>query len=72
MFFLLNNSKLVNVGKSTNVIPDVLHFTSQRKEIDYYQYRYYDYEQQYVDPNYMMPIQFQPPVSFSPGLEVNI
>lgn len=70
--FQYDFSGLMQIGKSTKLILDVLHFASQRKEIDYDQYHYYDYDQQYVNPNYMMPVQFQPPMSFRLGLEVNI
>lgn len=70
--FQYDFSNLIAFGRSTKVILDILHFASRRKEIDYYQYHYYDYDQQYVDPNYMVPVQFQPPMSFRLGLEVNI
>ncbi len=70
--FQYDFSGLIQIGKSTKLILDVLHFASQKKEIDYDQYHYYDYDQQYTNPNYMMPVQFQPPMSFRLGLEVNI
>ncbi len=70
--FQYDFSSLIRIGNSLNIIADLLHIASQRKEIDYDQFRYYDYEQQYENPHYMVPVQFQPPMSVRLGLEVNI
>ncbi|MGB8316942.1 MAG: hypothetical protein WCE54_02375, partial [Ignavibacteriaceae bacterium] len=69
--FMYDFSKLVQVGSSARLILDVLHFASQRKALDYDQYHYYDYEQNYANPNYMVPVQFQPPMSVRLGMEVD-
>ncbi len=69
--FMYDFSKLVEVGSSARLILDVLHFASQRKALDYDQYHYYDYEQNYANPNYMVPVQFQPPMSVRLGMEVD-
>lgn len=69
--FQYDFSKLIQIGTSTKIILDVLHFASQRKEIDYDQQHYFDYEQQYPNPNYMSPVQFQAPMSFRLGVEAN-
>ena len=69
--FQYNFSKLIQIGTSTIVIVDILHFASQRKEIDYDQLHYFDYEQQYPNPHYLVPVQFQPPMSVRLGMEVN-
>jgi hypothetical protein len=69
--FQYDFSKLIQIGTSTKVIVDILHFASQRKEIDYDQQHYFDYEQQYPNPHYMVPVQFQPPMSVRLGVEAN-
>lgn len=65
-------SRFVHWGSSTKLILDVLHVASQRTALDYNQYRYYDYEQNYPNPNYMVPVQFQPPMSMRLGVEVDL
>ena len=69
--FVYDISKLIQIGSSARIILDILHFASQRTVLDYDQYHYYDYEQNYVNPNYMEPIQFQPPMSARLGMEVD-
>ena len=69
--FAYDFSNLIQIGSSSKLILDVLHVASQKSALDYYQYHYYDYEQNYVDPQYMKPVQFQPPMSFRMGMEMN-
>ncbi|HKJ82379.1 MAG TPA: TonB-dependent receptor, partial [Ignavibacteriaceae bacterium] len=70
--FMYNISNLINIGSSAKLILDVLHFASQRIVLDNDQYHYYDYEQTFVNPHYMVPVQFQPPMSVRLGMEVDL
>jgi Carboxypeptidase regulatory-like domain len=70
--FMYDISKLMQIGSSARIIFDVLHFASQRTILDYNQYHYFDYDQNYANPNYMEPVQFQPPMSVRLGMEVDI
>jgi hypothetical protein len=69
--FKYDLASAIPIGMSTRLILDVLHVASQRKAIDYQQYRYYDYEQLFPNPNYMVPVQFQPPMSVRVGMEID-
>lgn len=69
--FIYDVSKLFPIGLSSKLIMDLLHVASQRTELDYEQYHYNDYEQQDPNPYYMVPIQFQPPMSLRLGMEIN-
>ena len=66
-----NCSNVLSIGTSTRLIVDVLHVASQRKPLDYDQYHYFDYWKTDVNPAYMQPVQFQPPMAARLGLEVN-
>ncbi len=70
--FSYDFSGIVHLGSSTRFILDVLHVASQRTPLDYDQYRYYDYEQNFPNPNYMVPIQFQPPMTMRLGMEMDL
>jgi len=67
-----NVSGLVHLGSSTRLIIDLLHIASRRTALDYDQKHYYDYDQKYPNPNYMVPIQFQPPMSMRLGMESDL
>ena len=69
--FSYDFSNFIQFGESSKLILDILHFASQRKAVDYEQYHYYDYAQNYTNPNYMVPVQFQPPMSMRLGMEIN-
>ena len=69
--FMYDVSNIFPIGYSSKLILDLLHIASQRTIISYYQYKYFDYGQNYSDPAYMTPIQFQPPMSMRIGVEVN-
>lgn len=69
--FMYDVSNIFPLGYNSKLILDILHVASQRTIIDYYQYHYFDYEQNYADPSYMKPVQFQPPMSLRIGMEVN-
>ena len=69
--FAYDLSNIIQIGSSSKLILDALHVISQKSALDYDQYHYYDYAQQYVNPNYMTPVQFQPPMSFRLGMEMN-
>ena len=69
--FMYDFSNLIQIGSSTRLILDILHVASKRAALEYYQYHYYDYAQNYVDPQYMKPVKFQPPMSVRMGMEMN-
>jgi carboxypeptidase family protein len=62
-------------GFRPRLILDLFHVASQRTAIQYDQIHYFaldqDGKQTDPDPNYLQPIQFQPPMSVRLGIEVN-
>jgi hypothetical protein len=69
--FAYDFSNIIQIGSSSKLILDVLHVNSQGTPLDYDQNHYFDYAQNYVNPHYMVPILFQPPMSFRMGMEMN-
>jgi hypothetical protein len=57
---------------STKLVLDLMHVASQKTELDYDQFHYFDYEQNYPNPNYMKPTQFLPPMLIRLGIEMNL
>ena len=70
--FMYDVSRIFPVGLATKFIADVEHIASQRTAIDYDQTHYFDYAQTAVNPHYMVPVQFQPPMSMRLGLEIDL
>jgi hypothetical protein len=69
--FKYDLANAIPIGTSTRLIVDILHVASQRKPIDYDQFRYLDPFQD-LNPHYMQPVQFQPPMSMRVGMEMDL
>ncbi len=69
--FMYDVSRFFSFGSSANLMLDVLHVASQRAIIDYDQYHYNTPDETGVNQDYMMPVQFQPPMSIRLGMEVD-
>ncbi len=69
--FMYDFSNLLPIY-STKLVLDLMHVASQRTELDYDQFHYFDYDQNYPNLNYMKPTQFLPPMLIRLGIEMNL
>ncbi len=57
---------------STKLVLDLIHVASRRTELDFDQFHYFDYQQNFSNENYMKPTQFLPPMLVRLGIEMHI
>ena len=70
--FIYEVSNLVSAAVPAKIILDVMHVAGQKTPVDYDQYHYLDAQQTYVNPNYMLPVLFQQPMSVRLGMELDL
>lgn len=70
--FIFDVSNLLSEALPAKIILDVMHVAGQRTPVDYDQYHYLNAQQTYVNPNYMLPVLFQQPMSLRLGMEIDL